>query len=85
MAIIGQKRKAYIQKRNTGIVDNRKVYAKVCNQVKWECRKAKRDYERMISANVKSNPKSFYKYDRGKLKVPVTVKNLKGKNGSGTN
>ena len=76
MAIIRQKRKAYIQKRNSGTVDNRKVYAKVCNQVKWECRKAKRDYERMISAN----PKSFYKYARGKLKVPVTVGNLKGKN-----
>ena len=54
----------------------------MCNQVKWECRKAKRDYERMISANVKNNPKSFYNYARWKLKVPVTVGNLKGKNGS---
>ena len=36
----------------------------------------------MISANVNNNPKSFYKYARGKFKVPVTVGNLKGKNGT---
>ena len=69
-------------KMKFGNVDNRKVYAKVCNQVKWECRKAKRDYERVISANVKYNPKSFYKYARWKLKVPVIVGILKGKNGT---
>ena len=56
----------------------------VCNQAKWESRKAKRDYERTISADVKNNPKFFYKYARGKLKVPVPVGNLKGRNGTVT-
>ena len=47
-----------------------------------ECQIAKRDYERAIAANVKTNPKSFYKYARGKLKVLITVGNLKGRNGT---
>ena len=44
MEIMRQKRKDYIQKRNSGTVEDLTVYTKVCNQVKWECRKAKRDY-----------------------------------------
>ena len=63
------------------------IYAKMRNQVKWEGRKAKRDYERTIAANVKNNPKSFYKYaprntPEGNLKVTVTVGDLKGRNGT---
>ena len=60
-----------MQKRNSGTVEDRTVYAKVCNQVKWKCRKAKRDYERTVAAKVKTKPKSFYKYARGKLKAPI--------------
>jgi len=45
---------------------------------------AKVKYERKITANLKTNPKSFFAYLRSKRKLKVTVKSLKREDGTET-
>ena len=35
-------------------------YTKARNQAKWECRKAKKEFERKLAKECKNNPKVFY-------------------------
>ena len=79
---IKEKKEAYKAKRDENCEENKLNYSRKCNQVKWECRKAKREYERKIAVNAKSNPKAFYKYANSKMKVKVAVGDLKRPDGS---
>ena len=78
---IKEKKEAYKAKIQNNCDETRKNYSQKCNQVKWECRKAKREYERKIALNAKSNPKAFYKYANGKMKVRAAVGDLKRPDG----
>ena len=71
---IKQKKEGYKIKRTDQTHQNE--YSKLCNQVKWECRKAKSDFEKKIAQNAKKNPKHFYKYVQSKVKVKVAVGDL---------
>ena len=44
-------------------------YARLRNQTKWICRKAARDYERMIAGDAKDNPKAVFSYAKKKMKT----------------
>lgn len=59
-------------------------YARLRNQAKWECDKAKKDFEKKLAKEVKDNPKAFYKYASTKMKTRVTVCDLKKQDGNMT-
>lgn len=65
--------KRYIQTREG---EDYLKYAQARNQAKWECRKAKRDFEKKLAKESKSNPKAFYKYVNSKLKTKSGIGNL---------
>ena len=46
---------------------NYQMYAKYRNQAKNSGRKALTDYEKPLSREMKSNPKVFFRYAKGKL------------------
>ena len=77
-----EKKEAYTEKIQNNCEQTRIKYSQKCNQVKWECRKAKREYERKIAMNAKTNPKAFYKYAHSKMKVKAAVGDLKRPDGS---
>ena len=58
------------------------TYARARNQAKWEIRRAKRDYEKKLARESKSNPKAFFKYANSKLKTRCAVPNLIQSNGT---
>lgn len=74
---IKQKKEGYkIKRTEQKNTTHQNEYSKLCNQVKWECRKAKREFEKKIALNAKKNPKHFYKYSQSKMKVKVAVGDL---------
>ena len=48
-------------------------YVKLRNQCQQQCRKAKRNYEKGISEQSKSQPKAFWKFSNQKLKTKSCV------------
>ena len=70
--------KAYMRSKKS---EDYKTYAKARNQAKWACRKAVRDYERVIALESKKNPQAFFRYARSKLKVKTGVSDLQNKDG----
>ena len=56
--------------------ENRKLYAKLRNQCKWETRKAVRQYEQGVAKVSKHNPKAFYKYVQSKTKARAGIPDL---------
>ena len=62
--------------------ENKAKYRSISNEVKWECRKAKQEYEKKIADLSKENPKAFYKYAESKMKVKVAVGDLKKPDGT---
>ena len=67
------------QKRKTA--ENKRHYEKCQTDAKRETRIAKRDFERKIAENIKTDPKSFYSYVRSKQKVKDAVGPLKNDDG----
>ena len=51
-------------------------YARIRNQVRRECRKAVRQYEKLIAEKAKANPKGFWKYVNSKLKNKEKISEL---------
>ena len=51
-------------------------YARLRNQTKWICRKAARDYERMIAGEAKDNPKAVFSYAKKKMKTKSGIADL---------
>jgi len=59
-------------------------YAKARNQARWTCRKMKKEFEKKIAQEAKTNPKAFYNYVNSKLKVRSGVADLETDNGVAT-
>ena len=59
-------------------------YAQACNQARWECRKVKRNFERSIAKEAKTNPRAFYNYVNDNLKTRTGIANLETANGKTT-
>ncbi len=70
------KREAFEARRIRKDESSRKHYAKLCNQVKWEVRKAVKHYELKVAEESKRNPKAFYKYVKSKTRVKTGVPEL---------
>ncbi len=70
------KRLAYDEKRKHNNEANRKKYARIRNQVKWEVRKAVKQYEKKIAEESKNNPKAFYKYAKSKMKCKSRIPDI---------
>ena len=51
-------------------------YAKAMNQAHWECRKAKKTFERTLAKEAKRNPKAIFCYVNGKLKTKTGISDL---------
>ena len=58
-------------------------FCKIRNKVKSLTRQAKREYEKSIAIQAKSNPKKFWNYARSKTKVMTGISDLDYKDESG--
>ena len=58
--------RTYVVARNP---HNRCIYARANNQVRWESRKARKNFEKNIAHEAKSNPKAFWAYIKSRLKT----------------
>ncbi len=70
------KREAFEAKKANNNEQSRKQYARLCNQVKWEVRKAVKQFERRIAQDSKKNPKGFYTYVKSKTRVRAGIPEL---------
>ena len=61
---------------NTREGQDYQAYTRATNQVKWECKKAMREYEVQIAKEAKTNHKAFYAYARNKTKTREGVADL---------
>ena len=59
---VKSKNEAYKCYRNTMDVKDYEKYAKARNQARWECRKAKKIFERTLAKEAKRNPKAIFSY-----------------------
>ncbi len=71
-----EKRKHYNTYIRTRQGSDYAAYARARNQVKWECKNARREFERKIADESKKNPKAFYSYARSKMKTKDDVADL---------
>jgi len=78
-----------IRRRNkkctTGKDSDYKRYKECRNLIVKELRKARKAFERKLASDVKSNPKSFYRYVRSKTKTKDRVGPLKDSAGNVVN
>ena len=73
---IRAKNRAFKTYCNDRSVSNYNIYSRMRNQAKWECNKAKKNFEKKIAAESKKNPKGFYKYVNQNLKTRPSVADL---------
>ena len=61
-------------------------YSKARNRARWECRKAKRTFERTLTKEAKRNPKAIYifSYVNSKLKTKTGIADLDIETGKAT-
>ena len=76
LAKIRKKHRAWQRYMETKEGEKYQEYCKIRNKVKSLVRKAKIDYEKIISENAKSNPKKFWEYTKSKTKVREGIPNL---------
>ena len=79
---IKEKKKTFQRWRETCNPRDYKKYTKARNQVKWECRRAERDFEQKLALESKQNPKAFYRYAQSKLKTRSAISQLLQNDGS---
>ena len=85
-ALIKVKKKsaAYQRYRETKEGAEHELYARARNQARWATRRAKKEFEKKIAKEAKSNPKAFYKYANSKLKVRAGIADLDTPEGKAT-
>jgi len=84
MAKLKQKRAAFKRYLETREGRDYQEFAKSRNQAKWEVRKAKREFEKKVALQAKTNPKAFYAYANSKLKTRAGVSDLLKPDGTTT-
>ena len=76
---IKSKRSAFKYYKKYPTTANYNIYARLRNQVKWACKKAKREREQILvvaeAEDAKSNPKAFYQYVASKTKSKAIIPN----------
>ena len=81
---VKSKNEAYKCYRNTMDVKDYEKYAKSRNQARWECRKAKKIFERTLAKEAKRNPKAIFSYVNSKLKTKTGIADLDIETGKAT-
>ena len=76
LAKIKKKHKAWRRYLETKSGQEYQEFSRARNQVRRECRKAVRQYEKTVAEKAKSNPKVFWKYVKSKMKNRETVAEL---------
>ena len=72
------KNRSYHRYLRTNDQQDYKTYAKYRNQSKRACRKSIAKCEKCLSREVKTNPKTFFKYTSSKLNYSRTISDLTG-------
>ena len=65
-ALVKKKKEAHDMHRQLGSSESLEEYRGCRSRVKREIRRAKRGHEIVLADKAKENPKSFYKYMKGK-------------------
>ena len=81
---VKSKNEAYKCYRNTMDVKDYEKYAKARNQARWECRKAKKIFQRTLAKDAKRNPKDIFSYVNSKLKTKTGIADLDIETGKAT-
>ena len=76
LAKVKKKTAAYKRYKETKEGADQVLYARARNQARWATRNAKKEFEKKIAKEAKSNPKAFYKYANSKLKVRAGIADL---------
>ena len=76
------KQRAWRKYSATRSSEDHKIYAKFRNQVRWQSRKATKNFEKLIAQEAKDNPKSFWAYINSKLKTKSGIAELEQPDGS---
>jgi len=82
---IRRRNKKWTLYRTTGKDSDYKRYKKLPNFVVKELRKARKTFDRKLALDVKSNPKSFYRYVHSRTKTKDRVGPLKDSAGNVVN
>ena len=82
LSLVKKKHEAYKRYLSTREGQDYNYYAKCRNQAKWAVRKAKRQYEKNIAMQAKTNPKAFYQYANSKLKSRSGIADLVQEDGT---
>ena len=59
---VKEKSRKYKKYRNTQDGVDYQAYSRIRNQARWECRKAKKQFERSLAKEAKRNPKAVFSY-----------------------
>ena len=70
---VKSKNETYKCYRNMMDVKDYEKYAKARNQACWECRKAKKIFERTLAKEAKRNPKDIFSYVNSKLRTKTGI------------
>ena len=81
---VKSKNEVYKCYRNTMDVKDYAKYAEARNQARWECRKAKKTFERTLAKDDKRNPKAMFSYINSKLKTKTGIADLDIETGKAT-
>lgn len=84
LAKVRKKSAAYKRYLETKEGEDYNQYARARNQARWACRRMKKEFEKKIAQEAKTNPKAFYNYVNSKLKVRSGVADLETDDGVAT-
>ena len=76
-----EKSRRYKKYRNTHDGVDYLAYARIRNQARWECRKAKKQFERSLAKEAKRNPKAVFSYANSRMKTRSGIADLQTEEG----
>ena len=78
---VKEKSRRYKKYRNTHDGVAYLAYARIRNQARWECRKAKKQFERSLAKEAKRNPKAVFSYANSRMETRSGIADLQTEEG----
>ena len=78
---VKEKSRKYKKYRSTQDGADYLAYACIRNQARWECRKAKKQFERSLAKEAKRNPKAVFSYANSRMKTRSGIADLQAEEG----
>ena len=79
---VKEKSRRYKNYRSTQDGVDYLAYARIRKQARWECRKTKKEFERSLAKEAKSNPKAVFSYANSRMKTRSGIADLETEEGT---